>query len=166
MKYIYTPFERTGHWQFDKKLIKQHNICHDRYNFQDGSICIILEFREKLIHHILLGLLEFFTLIYENDSMLKGMIVIASAHCYIIKSCYFQQHCVIIGRKSLYNSFVRCKMSQFSAIKGNHENQNAHKTFLFSFRKIITLFWLTNHLKLKETWKSPQYGWLKFRDFK
>ena len=24
-----------------KKLIKQHNICHDRYNFQDGSICII-----------------------------------------------------------------------------------------------------------------------------
>ena len=111
----------------------------------------LFAYREKLVAHIFLGLLKFFTLIYENDSMLKGMIVIASAHCYIIKSCYFQQHCVIIGRKSLYNSFVRCKMSQFSAIKGNHENQNAHKPFLFSFRKIITLFWLTNHLKLKET---------------
>ena len=84
-----------------KKLIKPHNICHDKYNFQDGSICIILEFREKLIHHILLCLLEFFTLLYENDSMLKGMIVIASAYGYVIKSCYFQQHCVIIGRKLL-----------------------------------------------------------------
>ena len=151
MKYIYTPFERSGHWQFDKKLIKSENICHDKYNFQDGSICMILEFRLTSTPHIFCRL-RFFTLLYENDSMLKGMIVIASPHCYIIKSCYFQQHCVIIGRKSLYNSFVRCKMSQFSAIKGNHENQNAHKPFLFSLRKITTLFWLTNYLKLKEAW--------------